>query len=230
MDYPHANVAIATGACSGLIVLDPDPRHGGDLTLDDLEAQYGKLPDTVVSLIGGGGKHYFFRHFGKSISCQTNALGPGLDIKGDGGYIIAPPSLRVSGLRYEWEASNSPDEVPIAAFPAWLWMLANTTTRDVGSESQLHSPLLLEGKQAPSYVGTCSPEGEEISHLFHDPGVALACAKPLGLPTAKIGQAFRCILHDDRHPSASLYWDPKTGALKYRDWQGRAALRTLWHQ
>jgi hypothetical protein len=46
----------------------------------------------------------------------------------------------------------------------------------------------------------------------------LACAQALGLPTAKIGQAFRCILHDDHHPSASLSWDPKTGALKYRDW------------
>ena len=38
------------------------------------------------------------------------------------------------------------------------------------------------------------------------------------MPTTKIGQTFRCILHEERHPSASLHWDPKTGALKYRDW------------
>src|SRR5215510_16124566 len=65
-ENPDANVAVATGACSGLIVVDEDPRHGGDLTLEDLEAQYGKLPDTVISLTGGGGKHYVFRHFGKA--------------------------------------------------------------------------------------------------------------------------------------------------------------------
>src|SRR5262245_40835910 len=130
-ENPDANVAVATGACSGLIVVDEDPRHGGDLTLEDLEAQYGKLPDTVISLTGGGGKHYVFRHFGKALSSRAHAFGPGLDLKGDGGYIIAPPSLHVSGLRYEWEASSHPDEVPIAAFPAWLWMLADTTTRDV---------------------------------------------------------------------------------------------------
>jgi hypothetical protein len=108
--------------------------------------------------------------------------------------------------------------VPIAALPAWLWMLATTTTCDAVSEVEIPSPRLFVGKQVPTYGGTCSPEGEEISHLFHDPGVALACAKTVGLPTAKIGRAFHCILHDDRHPSASLYWDPKTGALKYRDW------------
>jgi hypothetical protein len=108
--------------------------------------------------------------------------------------------------------------VPIAAFPAWLWRLGNATICDVVSESQLYSPLLREGKPVPIYGGTCSPEGEEISHLFRDPVVALACAQALGLPTTRIGQAFRCILHDDRHPSASLFSDPKTGALTYRDW------------
>ena len=217
------------GAVSGLIGVDQEPRNGGDLTLDELEAQYGKLPDTVVSLTGGGGKHYFFRHFGKALSSRAHALGPGLDLKGDGGYIIAPPSLHVSGLRYEWEASSGPDQVPIAAFPAWLWMLATTATGDVESEARRLSPLLLEGKPVRIYVGTGSPEGEEIGHLFKDLDVALACAKTLGLPTEKIGQTCRCILHGDRHPSASLYWDPKTEALKYRDWhrKGEAEWYTL---
>jgi Bifunctional DNA primase/polymerase, N-terminal len=55
-DHPDANVAIATGASSGLMVLDLDPRHGGQLTLDELEATYGGLPETVVSFTGGGGR------------------------------------------------------------------------------------------------------------------------------------------------------------------------------
>jgi putative DNA primase/helicase len=55
IDHPDANVAIATGAVSNLIGLDLDPCTGGVLTLGELEAQYGKLPDTVVSHTGGGG-------------------------------------------------------------------------------------------------------------------------------------------------------------------------------
>jgi hypothetical protein len=221
-DHPDANAAIATGAASGLIVLDQDPRHGGDLTLDDLQATYGKFPATVVSFTGGGGAHYFFQYFGEPIRSGTGVLGPGLDLKADDGYIIAPPSRHASGRDYEWEASSHPDEVPITAFPAWLWRLAKATTHDVVSEAQRHSPPRLGGKPVPLYVGTGSPTGEEISYLFKDPTVALACAKALGLPTAKIGRTFRCILHDDRHPSASLYWDPKTGALKYRDWHRKS--------
>jgi Bifunctional DNA primase/polymerase, N-terminal len=89
-DHPDANVAIATGAASGLIVLDRDPRNGGDLTLGELEAQYGKLPETAVSFTGGGGAHYCFRYREEPIRSGTDVLGPGLDIKSDGGYIIAP--------------------------------------------------------------------------------------------------------------------------------------------
>lgn len=55
--WPAANIGIATGALSGIIVLDIDPRHGGDLGLEAFEADHGKLPDTPVVLTGGGGYH-----------------------------------------------------------------------------------------------------------------------------------------------------------------------------
>jgi len=68
--------------------------------------------------------------------------------------------------------------------------------------------------------------GEGLRVLFQRPEVALRCAGVLGVPTARVGQGFLCILpeHEERHPSASLHWDPKTGALQYRDWHARSGI------
>jgi hypothetical protein len=65
--------------------------------------------------------------------------------------------------------------------------------------------------------------GEGLRVLFQRPEVALRCAGVLGVPTARVGQGFLCILpgHEERHPSASLHWDPKTGGVQYRDWHTR---------
>ena len=87
-----------------------------------------------------------------------------------------------------------------------------------------------QGKQVSAYVFTCSPSvkqlvrgSEGLRLLFQRPDLALACAAALGVPTDRVGQAFLCVLpgHDEAHPSASLHWDPKTGALQYRDWHAR---------
>jgi hypothetical protein len=68
--------------------------------------------------------------------------------------------------------------------------------------------------------------GEGLRMLYQRPDVALACASVLGVPTARVGQGFLCILpgHAERHPSASLHWDPKTGTLMYRDWHIRSGV------
>jgi hypothetical protein len=110
--WPDANVGIATGAASGLVVLDVDPRHGGDKTLEALQEKYGGLPDTVIARTGGGGWHFFFKHPGFYVKCDNRGelLGAGIDIKGAGGYIVAPPSLHASGRRYEWEPFCGPDD------------------------------------------------------------------------------------------------------------------------
>lgn len=65
--WPDANIAIATGGASGIIALDVDPRHGGDVSLDMLEFEHDPLPATVVQHTPGGGKHYLFRHPGGTI-------------------------------------------------------------------------------------------------------------------------------------------------------------------
>jgi hypothetical protein len=114
------NIGAATGATSGLVVLDVDPRHGGDETLAQLETKYGELPPTWRFLTGGGGEHILFTHPGGHVKSQSGALGPGLDIKADGGYIIAPPSEHISGRRYEISVDHHPEDVRLSPLPAWV--------------------------------------------------------------------------------------------------------------
>ncbi|MFZ5865810.1 MAG: bifunctional DNA primase/polymerase [Thermodesulfobacteriota bacterium] len=126
--YSHANIGIATGR--GLFVLDVDPRHGGDVSLDDLEHKRGKLPETVTVLTGGGGEHrYFLVPDGVKISNSTAKIGVGLDIRGDGGYVVAPGSLHTSGRRYEFEVSSGPDVMSIAWAPNWFVDLATKANK-----------------------------------------------------------------------------------------------------
>jgi hypothetical protein len=117
--WPEANVGVLTGSASGMFVLDVDPRNGGDLTLARLEQEHGPLPATLTAKTGGGGQHILFEHPGLRVSAGVK-LGPGLDIKGEGGYIVAAPSLHASGGRYEW------DQAPLPAHPSSTpdWILA----------------------------------------------------------------------------------------------------------
>lgn len=92
--WPDANVAIATGLVSGLFALDVDPRHGGDKSLAALEEKHAPLPATLDSRTGGGGRHLFFALTqGQIIRNSAGKLGPGLDVRGDGGYVVIPPSV-----------------------------------------------------------------------------------------------------------------------------------------
>lgn len=125
--WPSANVGIATGADSGNVVLDVDPRHGGDESLAELEREHGALPATVEVHTGGGGRHLYFVYPGHKVSNRAD-LRPGLDVRGDGGYVVAPPSVHASGVPYEWVAGRGPQEIEIAAAPAWLLDLLTKRT------------------------------------------------------------------------------------------------------
>jgi len=116
---PDYNVSIVTGALSGLIVIDVDPRHGGRASLKQLEQEHGSLPDTVESVTGGGGRHLYFAHPGGEIHNRTN-IKPGIDLRGDGGCIVAPPSIHPSGKPYRWKKGHAPGEIALASLPDWL--------------------------------------------------------------------------------------------------------------
>jgi hypothetical protein len=115
--WPNANVAIRTGAASGIIVLDVDPDHGGEETLARLLAEHRPLPPGAVVETGSGGRHVYFAHPGGLIRNDAGRrLGPGIDIRGDGGYVIAPPSRHVSGGSYLWNDGRK----DLPTLPDWL--------------------------------------------------------------------------------------------------------------
>lgn len=118
LSAPNGNIGLATGA---VVVLDVDPRHGGDNSLRGLEERLGSLPLTWHVLTGGGGEHIYFRApEDVEIRNSSSKVGPGLDIRGRGGYVVAPPSIHISGRRYAWSVDHHPDKVALAEFPASL--------------------------------------------------------------------------------------------------------------
>jgi hypothetical protein len=115
--WPAANVAIVTGVVSQLAVLDVDARHGGDASLAEWERAHAPLPHTIEARTGSGGRHFYFAHPGGLLHNQVG-LAPGIDLRGDGGFVVAPPSVHPSGRRYEW--LHPPGEAPLAPMPPWL--------------------------------------------------------------------------------------------------------------
>lgn len=100
--WPQANIGIATGAESGIVVLDVDPDKNGFHSFEQLQQEI-ELPPTLTAKSGSGGRHYYYRHpLGGRIRNSASKLGPGLDIRGDGGFVVAPPSLHACGQKYEW--------------------------------------------------------------------------------------------------------------------------------
>jgi len=99
--WPTANVGVPTGSKSGVVVLDVDPDAGGSESLAKLERAGGPAPTTARARTGGGGIHLFFRHpSGTEIRNSAGLLGAGLDVRGEGGYVVVPPS-RTRGP-YRW--------------------------------------------------------------------------------------------------------------------------------
>jgi hypothetical protein len=118
--WPDANVGIVTGEISNLVVIDIDPYHGGDASLDRLEHRFGALPSTIEATTGGGGRHLYFAHPGDLVRNRAG-LAQGIDVRGDGGYIVAPPSIHPSGRPYVWVSGHSPDDMSLAILPRWVF-------------------------------------------------------------------------------------------------------------
>lgn len=110
--YPTANVGIVTGERSGLVVLDVDLKSNGFDTLSKLESEHGKLPETLSVTTGGGGRHYYFKYPATKIGNSAGKIGQGLDIRGDCGQVVAPPSMHESGNEYKWDNGVDPAELP----------------------------------------------------------------------------------------------------------------------
>jgi len=120
--WPEANIGLACGAISGLVIIDVDGAEGED-SFRGLEAELGPLPATVEALTGKG-RHLYFNHPGGIVRPTAGILGPGVDVRGDGSYVVAPPSLHATGRRYTWEAEHHIEDIALADLPeAWAHRL-----------------------------------------------------------------------------------------------------------
>lgn len=113
--WPEANVGIVTGRISGIVV-DVDARHGGQVRLSAAELRHGLLEATPEVAAGGGGRHLYYTHPGVTMAARVAVL-PGIDLRGDGGCVVAPPSVHPWGRRYAWVAGRGPGEVALAPLP-----------------------------------------------------------------------------------------------------------------
>jgi hypothetical protein len=114
-ENPNYNVAVATGPVSKVFVLDVDGLEA-EASLRKLEDQHSALPETVESITPRG-RHIFFRCENGAIRNSAGAIAPGLDIRGDGGYVVLPPSIHPSGRPYVWSVDSGNH---FAEVPAWL--------------------------------------------------------------------------------------------------------------
>lgn len=117
--WPTANVGVATGARCGLVVVDVDGPAGA-ASLTALQADHGPVPATRQQMTARG-RHLLFAHPGGRLPNSAGKLGEGLDVRGDGGFIVAAPSVHVTGHRYTW--SGQPDHREVAPLPGWLHQL-----------------------------------------------------------------------------------------------------------
>jgi len=137
--FPDFNIGIVCGAPShGLLVLDFDidkeREKDGYATLSAWERAQGDLPETSVAITGSGGMHYLYRTDRSNIRPSANAE-LGVDVRCDGSYIVAPPSIHPNGNRYEWQ--DHPEDVPIATANGAVYDFLDHVQRNGGKDETL---------------------------------------------------------------------------------------------
>ena len=148
--HPDANVAVRTGKPSGLVVVDVDGQAGAD-SLHDLERDHGTLPLTTSVVTPRRGQHFYFAWPGMLVKTTVGAVAPAIDIRGDGGYVLIPPSRTDHG-GYEWDEHVQP-----ASMPEWL---IDRTRDDSQSEGARRDP-----DEWGAMVRDGIPEGQRNARL-----------------------------------------------------------------
>lgn len=182
--WPEANIGIATGK-SHLVVVDVDPRHGGEEAMADVVKVHGKtILDTVTALTGGGGYHLIYKAPpGSTIGNITNSprftgvLGRGIDVRAVGGYIVAPPSVHASGTVYDWETNWAITDREPSPLPHSLFEVLQA--KPERSEDAISMADILAGV----------PEGERDWQLFRAASKLRYADVPLDFARQLIAQA-----------------------------------------
>lgn len=154
-DGTALGVAVATGQASGVAVVDIDPRNGGNEWTPP-----EPLPPTWECLTGGGGRHLYYRITG---GLKSRKLAPGVDLKADGGYVVAPPSIHPSGKAYCWELSGEPVDTARADAPAWLVVSIDPVSACTGLSEPDSSRL---SRATLQFLQFGAQDGERNNRLF----------------------------------------------------------------
>lgn len=136
---PGSNIAIRTGAESGLLVVDLDPRHDSDTSVAELARQGHVFPATLTADTGGGGQHLYYRMPDAAIPNKV-AIWPGIDIRAEGGMIVAAPSRHISGGTYTWRPGAELGDVELADPPAFLLDRLRQAKRQVTPRQSSSAP------------------------------------------------------------------------------------------
>lgn len=161
--WPDAAVGVATGSASNLIVIDEDIDEDkgldGYASMQDWEREHGALPETVRAITGRGGAHSYYRYEGNDWGNRTGIL-EGVDVRGEGGYVVAPPSLHPNGTAYEWE--YPPEEYEVA--PVDEQVKAFLSTGKTERSERFHLPSRIEAGQrnATLYKLACSLQAQGL--------------------------------------------------------------------
>jgi hypothetical protein len=179
---PECNVGLRTGAGSGIVVLDVDGDEGFD-SLHRLENKFGEIPTTGSVTTPRGGQHFYFLHPGFDVRNATGWPGPSLDLRGDGGYVLVPPSV-IGGV-----GTYVPDDqVPPIALPDWLIDALKARMRSQASDLQggrdwgawLQAEIKAGRRNdaMTSYVGHLFAHGHDAGEVFQLGRVLNSAVKP----------------------------------------------------
>ena len=138
--WPFMNIGIATGTESGIVVLDIDKKPGGFESLESLEEKHSPLPASLRVKTGGGGLHIYFKAPLNPLKNRTSLL-PGIDFRGEAGYVLAPPSIHISENNYEFINQNA----ELEELPTWLFELLLKKNKELPREPSGSLGLLSEG-------------------------------------------------------------------------------------
>lgn len=125
---PSYNIAIATGTVSNIFAIDIDGVDA-EGELRRLEADSGALPATVEAITARG-RHVYFTMPDTDVRNSAGKIAPGIDVRGTGGYVLAPPSLHPTGRRYAWSVDSANT---FAAAPGWLVAMAAAPLKGNGA-------------------------------------------------------------------------------------------------
>jgi hypothetical protein len=207
------NVGVITGAASKILVIDVDPRNGGDQSIKGLP-----MPPSP-NVITGDGHHVVLRHDG-GLPTKIGAL-PGVDLLCESWQVMIPPSLHPNGRRYAWHDLLRPTDVDFAPPPAWVIDLLRTPTspQTAAIAARPKKTKILEDGRARVLLDTCPTRNQltpkDVRALFGSETANRAVADFLGLPD--LGANALCLWHPDSTPSMSLFADAHTGAWKVHD-------------